>query len=115
MLFVVNFAHSIRYSMYSLIIAEKFRLIFPLKQEEVGKYDKILEDAYVAAKKETVTRNSDWLDSPWPGFFVAKDMMTLTPTGIKEDMIRHITTKFSEIPPDPDFTLHGGKPRNSIK
>ena len=78
-------------------------------QEEIIKYDKILEDAYLAAKKETVTRNSDWLDSPWPGFFQQKDAMAMVNTGIQEDTLQHIATKFSEIPPDQGFTIHGGK------
>ena len=78
-------------------------------QEEIMKYDKILEDAYLAAKKETVTRNSDWLDSPWPGFFQQKDAMAKVNTGVKDETLNHIAHKFSEIPPDNDFTLHGGK------
>ena len=79
-----------------------------LFQAEVDKYDKILEDAYLAAKKETVTRNSDWLDSPWPGFFQQKDAMAKVTTGVPEETLNHIAHKFSEVPTDPEFTLHGG-------
>ncbi len=41
----------------------------------MNKYDRILEDAFLDAKKETATRNTDWLDSPWPGFFQQRDAM----------------------------------------
>jgi len=78
-------------------------------EEEIEKYDRICEEAYAAAKKETVIRNSLWLDSPWHGFFSDKDQMTMQPTGVSEDVLRHIGEKFSENPPD--FTIHGGLKR----
>lgn len=34
-----------------------------------NKYEKICEEAYVKAQKETQIRYKDWLDSPWSGFF----------------------------------------------
>ena len=34
-----------------------------------NKYEKICDEAYVKAQKETQIRYKDWLDSPWSGFF----------------------------------------------
>ena len=34
-----------------------------------NKYEKICEEAYGKAQKETQIRYKDWLDSPWSGFF----------------------------------------------
>ncbi|KAK6187666.1 hypothetical protein SNE40_005643 [Patella caerulea] len=79
-------------------------------EEEVAKYDKICEEAYVLAKKETAVSNKDWLDSPWTGFFEGRDPMKLPSTGISEDTLRDIGVKFST-PPGGDFTIHGGLKR----
>lgn len=81
-----------------------------MPQEEVHKYDKICEEAYVAAKKETAIHNRQWLDSPWTGFFEGKDPMTCGSTGVEEETLRHIAEKFSQEPGD-DFTVHGGLKR----
>jgi len=81
-------------------------------EEETAKYDKICEEAYLAAKKEPVMRNSLWLDSPWPDFFSNKDPMKKPATGVSEDDLQHISEIFSNSEvPDPEFTLHGGLKR----
>lgn len=81
-------------------------LVVAVEQEEVAKYDKICEEAYVAAKKETAVKNTDWLDSPWPGFFEGKDPMKIPSTGCSEDVLRHVGQSVST-PPD-NFVIHGG-------
>ncbi|KAH9498408.1 hypothetical protein Btru_008193 [Bulinus truncatus] len=78
-------------------------------EEEISKYDKICEEAYSLAKKETAVSNIDWLDSPWKGFFEGRDPMVLPKTGISEDVLKHIGTVFST-PPE-DFVIHGGLKR----
>ncbi|XP_067671132.1 2-oxoglutarate dehydrogenase complex component E1-like [Haliotis asinina] len=78
-------------------------------EEEVAKYDKICEEAYVAAKKETAVKNTDWLDSPWPGFFEGRDPMKIPSTGCSEDVLRHVGQSVST-PPD-NFVIHGGLKR----
>ncbi|ELU17896.1 hypothetical protein CAPTEDRAFT_171283 [Capitella teleta] len=80
-------------------------------EEEVHKYDKICEGAYVAAKKETAIHNRQWLDSPWTGFFEGKDPMDCQKTGVEETTLKHIAEKFSEQPPEEGFTVHGGLKR----
>lgn len=83
-------------------------------EEEVARYDKVCEDAYNAAKKEPVMRNSLWLDSPWPDFFRDKDPMKKPTTGVGEDDLRHISEVFSNESPDhadPDFKIHAGLKR----
>ena len=81
-----------------------------VSQEEVAKYDKICEEAYSDAKKETAIQNRQWLDSPWTGFFEGLDTMKLLPTGIDEDTLKHIGDVFSK-EPSAEFTLHGGESR----
>lgn len=76
------------------------------QQEEIAKYDKICEEAYSLAKKETAVSHSDWLDSAWNGFFEGRDPMKLPTTGISEDVLNHIGSVFST-PPD-NFVIHGG-------
>ena len=80
----------------------------PALQQEVAKYDKICEEAYSDAKKETAIHNRQWLDSPWTGFFEGRDAMKLLPTGIDEETLTHIGNVFST-PPSKDFALHGGE------
>jgi len=77
--------------------------------EEVSKYDEICESAYENAKKVPAVRNSDWLDSPWGGFFENKDPMSLPDTSVKEDTMNFIADKFSSHPED--FIIHGGLKR----
>uniref|UniRef100_A0A2C9JG65 2-oxoglutarate dehydrogenase complex component E1 n=1 Tax=Biomphalaria glabrata TaxID=6526 RepID=A0A2C9JG65_BIOGL len=78
-------------------------------EEEISKYDKICEEAYGLAKKETAVSNIDWLDSPWKGFFEGRDPMVLPTTGVSEDVLKHIGTVFST-PPE-EFVIHGGLKR----
>lgn len=75
-------------------------------ESEVAKYDKICEEAYQAARKETVLQNRLWLDSPWSGFFDHRDPMILPSTGVKEDILQHIGKVISTEPEN--FTLHSG-------
>ncbi|XP_023245263.1 2-oxoglutarate dehydrogenase, mitochondrial isoform X2 [Copidosoma floridanum] len=73
------------------------------------KYEKICEEAYNQAKKETHIKYKDWLDSPWSGFFEGKDPLKSSPTGIKEDTLIHIGKKFSSPPPNAaEFVIHKG-------
>lgn len=76
-------------------------------QDEVAKYNKICEESYVAAKKETAIQNRLWLDSPWNDFFGKRDPMVLPSTGLDEETLKHICTMVSTEPGD-GFTLHSG-------
>ena len=78
-------------------------------EAEVAKYDTVLDDAYLGAKKETAIHNIHWLDSPWTGFFENRDPMMMPFTGLDMDTLQHIGKAFST-PPE-DFTLHGGLKR----
>lgn len=75
-------------------------------EEEVAKYDKICEDSYVAAKKETAILYKNWLDSPWTGFFETRDPMKMPATGIDDEILESVGKAFST--PPPNFTIHGG-------
>lgn len=61
-------------------------------QAEIKKYDQICEEAYELAKKQTVTYNRAWLDSPWHGFFESRDPMFLPNTGVESSTLEHIGT-----------------------
>ncbi|OON21930.1 oxoglutarate dehydrogenase (succinyl-transferring), E1 component [Opisthorchis viverrini] len=76
---------------------------------EIEKYDKICEDAYELAKKQTVTYNRSWLDSPWHGFFEKRDPMFLPDTGVEVSVLEHIARAISE-PPE-GMTIHPGLKR----
>lgn len=76
-------------------------------QEEKDKYDKICEEAYKIAARETQVFNKDWLDSPWRGFFEGRDPLKCTATGVPLETLTHIGTKFSSLPPG-NFTVHNG-------
>ncbi|XP_074648897.1 2-oxoglutarate dehydrogenase complex component E1-like [Tubulanus polymorphus] len=78
-------------------------------EAERDTYDRICEESYVAAKKQTAVRNSDWLDSPWSGFFETKDAMKLPETGVDKDTLSHVADVFSSCPDD--FALHPGLKR----
>lgn len=78
-------------------------------EEEIDKYDKICEENYILAKKETAVRNKEWLDSPWSGFFEGKDPMKKPATGVPEQTLKHIGETFSSVPDD--FVIHGGLKR----
>jgi len=73
------------------------------------KYGSILEVAYEKAQRETVTRNRDWLDSPWDDFFKRRDPLRLPPTGVDEATLQHVGRVFSSVPGD--FNLHAGLAR----
>lgn len=76
-------------------------------EEEVNKYNKICEEAYIAAKKETAIQNRLWLDSPWSGFFDGKDPMGLITTGVPDDILQHIGGVLST-EPGGEFVVHNG-------
>lgn len=79
-------------------------------QDVKEKYDKICEEAYSNARKETHIKYKDWLDSPWSGFFEGKDPLRATPTGCKEDTLVHIGKRFSSPPPNAaEFVIHKGE------
>ncbi|KAK8403660.1 hypothetical protein O3P69_000035 [Scylla paramamosain] len=81
-------------------------------KEVRDKYEKILEEAFAAAKMETRVFNKHWIDSPWSGFFEGKDPLRASPTGIHEDTITHICRRFSSAPPNAsDFVIHRGLQR----
>lgn len=79
-------------------------------EEEVAKYDKVCEEAYIASKNVTAIHNADWLDSPWTGFFENKDPMIQPPTGVEEETLSHISNIINT-PPADNFNLHGGLKR----
>lgn len=84
-----------------------------VSQEDVtsvrDKYEKICEEAFELAKKETHIKYKDWLDSPWSGFFEGKDPLKVSPTGVKEETLTHIGNRFSSPPPNAaEFTIHRG-------
>ncbi|KAF5395166.1 Oxoglutarate dehydrogenase like [Paragonimus heterotremus] len=78
-------------------------------KNEIAKYDKICEDAYELAKKQTVTFNRAWIDSPWHGFFENKDPMHLPNTGVESSVLEHIGHVISE-PPE-GMVIHPGLKR----
>ncbi|WKY03571.1 hypothetical protein Q1695_004935 [Nippostrongylus brasiliensis] len=78
-------------------------------KDELTKYGQILEDAYENAQQVTFVRNRDWLDSPWDDFFKHRDPLKLVSTGIDEDNISQIISKFSSYPEG--FHLHRGLER----
>ena len=60
------------------------------------------------------TKNADWLDSPWHDFFADNKQereqllaSQLTTTGVDEEDIQHILSKFSSIGPE-NFVAHKG-------
>ena len=92
--------------LYVLIFNWKFVFV----QTEVAKYDQILEDAHVAARKETALHNRLWLDSPWAGFFDNRDPMAMPSTGVSEDVIQLIGKAVSS-EPGGEFVPHSGRVR----
>ncbi|XP_069692670.1 2-oxoglutarate dehydrogenase complex component E1 isoform X5 [Periplaneta americana] len=73
------------------------------------KYEKICEESYINARKETHIKYKDWLDSPWSGFFEGKDPLKVSPTGVKEDTLVHIGKRMSSPPPNAaEFIIHKG-------
>ncbi|XP_046456292.1 2-oxoglutarate dehydrogenase, mitochondrial-like isoform X8 [Daphnia pulex] len=74
-----------------------------------NKYEKICEEAYVKAQKETQIRYKDWLDSPWSGFFEGKNPLKMGNTGVIEETLKHIGKRFSSTPPNAaEFVVHKG-------
>ncbi|XP_059351590.1 2-oxoglutarate dehydrogenase complex component E1-like isoform X3 [Daphnia carinata] len=74
-----------------------------------NKYEKICEEAYVKAQKETQIRYKDWLDSPWSGFFEGKNPLKMSNTGVIEETLKHIGKRFSSAPPNAaGFVVHKG-------
>lgn len=74
------------------------------------KYEKICEEGFQNASKETHIKFKDWIDSPWSGFFEGKDPLKCDKTGVNEDTLLHIGKKFSSAPPkSAEFVIHKGK------
>jgi 2-oxoglutarate dehydrogenase E1 component len=72
-------------------------------------YDKICEEAYRKAAEEKQVYHKHWLDSPWSGFFEGKDPLKVGATGVHEETLDHIGTRFASGPPNaPDFIIHRG-------
>lgn len=78
-------------------------------EDEIKHYDEIISSCYELGKKINQMTNADWLDSPWDGFFVegGAERMKPEPTGIEENNINHILSKFSSISVE-NFKPHGG-------
>ncbi|XP_022707185.1 2-oxoglutarate dehydrogenase, mitochondrial-like [Varroa jacobsoni] len=76
-------------------------------EEEKHRYEAILQEAYTNAQKETQTRNRDWLDSPWSGFFGDRSPLVCDPSGVSEAVLKHIGSVFSSPPPG-NFAIHPG-------
>ncbi|KAF7710428.1 2-oxoglutarate dehydrogenase-like, mitochondrial isoform X2 [Silurus meridionalis] len=79
-------------------------------EEEVAKYDKICEEAYASSKDEKILHIRHWLDSPWPKFFTDEGeprSMSYPPTGLPEDVLKHIGQAASSVPQQ-DFSIHSG-------
>ncbi|KAK2852628.1 hypothetical protein Q7C36_007829 [Tachysurus vachellii] len=82
-------------------------------EEEVAKYDKICEEAYTSSKDEKILHIRHWLDSPWPNFFTDEGepkSMSYPPTGLPEDVLKHIGQAASSVP-QKDFSIHSGVSR----
>lgn len=76
------------------------------------KYEKICEEAFEAARKETHIKFKDWIDSPWSGFFEGKDPLKCNKTGVIEETLEHIGKRFSSPPPNAaEFVIHKGLER----
>jgi len=78
-------------------------------QEEISRYDTILDESYESGKRINQMHNADWLDSPWEGFFVEGGAERMQPpaTGIEEENLLHILSKMSSISVV-DFAPHPG-------
>ncbi|CAG9767598.1 unnamed protein product [Ceutorhynchus assimilis] len=68
---------------------------------------KDMEVDFAKAAKHTSMRFSDWIDSPWPGFFKSKDPKKIEPTGVSMEVLETIGKRYSEPPPG-EFELHRG-------
>ncbi|KAM7303525.1 2-oxoglutarate dehydrogenase, mitochondrial isoform X1 [Ixodes scapularis] len=79
-------------------------------EDEKERYDGILAEAYKNAEKEGKSYNRDWLDSPWSGFFGDRDPIKCDPTGVSEEILRHVGVAFSSPPPG-NFKIHPGLKR----
>ncbi|XP_070544231.1 2-oxoglutarate dehydrogenase complex component E1-like isoform X1 [Ptychodera flava] len=77
-------------------------------EEEEVNYDRICEEAFLNAKRESQILNREWLDSPWRGFFTDVELKYPT-TGVDMDTLKHIGKVFSALPHD--FVVHGGLKR----
>ncbi|XP_053625470.1 2-oxoglutarate dehydrogenase, mitochondrial-like [Plodia interpunctella] len=71
-------------------------------------YMDTLNKHFELAKKVTKLSIMDWIDTPWTGFFEAKDPKKIEETGISEATISTISQHFCK-PPEPwAFELHKG-------
>uniref|UniRef100_A0A671PJQ6 oxoglutarate dehydrogenase (succinyl-transferring) n=1 Tax=Sinocyclocheilus anshuiensis TaxID=1608454 RepID=A0A671PJQ6_9TELE len=68
---------------------------------------------YTSSKDEKILHIRHWLDSPWPDFFKPDGepkSMSCPPTGLNEEVLRHIGEVASSIPLK-DFAIHSGLSR----
>lgn len=93
--------------LYSRYLVEEGMVTEKEIEEEEARYQAILQEAYSNAEKDIQLYNTDWLDSPWKGFFGKKSMQKCEPTGVAEDVLRHIGVAFSSPPPG-NFKTHPG-------
>ncbi|XP_035230854.1 2-oxoglutarate dehydrogenase, mitochondrial-like [Stegodyphus dumicola] len=93
--------------LYSRYLVEQGMVTEKEIEEEEARYEAILQEAYNNAEKDIRMYNTDWLDSPWKGFFVNKSPHKCDPTGVDEGILRHIGVAFSSPPPG-NFKTHPG-------
>lgn len=93
--------------LYSRYLVEEGMVTEKEIEEEEARYEAILQEAYTNAEKDIRMYNTDWLDSPWKGFFGQKSMHKCEPTGVAEDILKHIGVAFSSPPPG-NFKTHPG-------
>ncbi|KAH8235281.1 hypothetical protein KR032_011983 [Drosophila birchii] len=78
-------------------------------KEMVAKYDKICEDAWTESKNLKTIKYSTWIDSPWSAYFEGRNRLKMEPTGVHEDTLKKIGSKFSSLPPpEHKFEAHKG-------
>ncbi|XP_060652293.1 2-oxoglutarate dehydrogenase complex component E1 [Drosophila nasuta] len=75
----------------------------------VSGYEKICNEAFEESKKNESFKYSDWLDSPWPGFFQGRDRLKMCPTGVNVKVLEHIGNIYCAPPPEErNFAVHKG-------
>ncbi|KAL9905482.1 2-oxoglutarate dehydrogenase-like, mitochondrial [Glossina fuscipes fuscipes] len=102
-------AHKPVFDLYCEKLLDEKVITKELLKQSIDEYDAILEQGFEDAKKITTIKYSDWLDSPWTGFFQSRDNSKVPCTGVDEKILCHIGYKFSSPPPpEQNFILHKG-------
>lgn len=61
----------------------------------------------ILSNKFLLLQHSDWLDSPWTGFFQGRDRLKICPTGVDPKVLDHIGKIYYSPPPDYlNFVVH---------